>query len=133
MLPDYFFTAPGRLPVFFITPRKEKMMLTLTATVKNLYPTNEFKDSKTGEITPAGFKVQLEYSEFVKGKNGQKDGEKIVLKDFNIRNLGEVYSKFLGKLVAVPAGIYVDEHTRKPAIYIPEGSLPTPVANSPKI
>jgi hypothetical protein len=100
-------------------------MLLLIATVKNVYPTNEFRDTKTGDITAAGWKAQLEYPEFIKGKNGQKDGEKIVLKDFNVRTLGDAYAKVIGKQVSVPVGIYIDENTRKPALFIPEGTLPT--------
>lgn len=100
-------------------------MLTLIATVKNVYPTNEFTDTKTGDVTPAGWKAQLEYVEFVRGKNGQKDGQKIVLKDFNVRTLGDAFAKCIGKVVSVPCGIYVNENTRKPDLYVPEGSLPT--------
>lgn len=95
-------------------------MLTLTATVVNVFPTNEFKDQKTGEITPAGHKVQMQYSEPVKG-----GGEKIVLKDMNIRKHGDSYKKVIGKTVSVQVGIWVDTETRKPGLYIPDGVLPT--------
>ena len=106
-------------------------MLNLIATVKNVYPTNEFTDPKTGEVTPPGHKVQMEYVEPVKGKKGQSDGEKIVLRDYNVRLLGDAYKKVIGKSVSVGVGIYLDETTRKPALYIPEGSLPT-VLNAAK-
>ena len=96
------------------------MSLTLTATVVNVFPTSEFVDKKTGDVTPAGHKVQMQYSESVKG-----GGEKIVLKDMNIRLHGDAYKKVLGKLVSVPVGIWVDTETRKPGLYIPDGSLPT--------
>lgn len=100
-------------------------MLTLSATVVNVFPTNEFKDPKTGEITAAGHKVQMQYSEPVKGRNGQQDGEKIVLKDMNVRSHGDAFKKVIGKYVTVPVGIWVDTETRKPGLYIPDGSLPT--------
>lgn len=95
-------------------------MLTLTATVVNVFPTAEFKDKKTGEVTPAGHKAQLQYTEAVRG-----GGEKIVLKDFNIRTHGEVYKKLQGQLVSVAVGIWVDPESRKPGLYIPDGTLPT--------
>lgn len=100
-------------------------MLTLTATVRNVFPTNSYTDEKTGEITAAGHKVQLEYTEPVAGKNGQESGSKIVVKDFNVRNLGEQYKKVLEKIVSVPVGIWVDPDTRKPGLYILRDSLPT--------
>lgn len=100
-------------------------MLTLTATVVNVFPTNEFKDSKSGEITPAGHKVQMQFIEPVLGKGGQENGEKVVLKDMNIRQHGDAFKKVIGKLVSVPVGIWVDTDTRKPGLYIPDGSLPT--------
>lgn len=100
-------------------------MLTLTATVLNVFPTNEFKDPKTGEITEAGHKVQLQYEEPVTGKGDQESGKKIVLKDFNIRNLGEAYKKVVGKMISVPVGVWVDPESRKPGLYILRGSLPT--------
>jgi hypothetical protein len=102
-------------------------MLVLHAVVKNVFGTNEFKDSKTGEITLAGSKAQLEYLEPVRGKGGVPDSEKIVLKDFNVRTLGEQYKKVIGKQVTVPVGIYISEETRKPALFIPQGGLPTVV------
>jgi hypothetical protein len=100
------------------------MSLTLTATVVNVFPTSEFVDKKTGDITPAGHKVQMQYTEPVKG-----GGEKIVLKDMNIRLHGDAYKKVIGKLVSVPVGIWVDTETRKPGLYIPDGSLPTVVSS----
>lgn len=96
------------------------MSLTLTATVVNVFPTSEFIDKKTGDVTPAGHKVQMQYTEPVKA-----GGEKIVLKDMNIRLHGDAYKKVIGKLVSVPVGIWVDTETRKPGLYIPDGSLPT--------
>lgn len=95
-------------------------MLTLTATVVNVFSTSSFTDKKTGEVTPAGHKVQLQYNEPVKG-----GGEKIVLKDMNIRLHGDSYKKVIGKVVSVSVGIWVDTDTRKPGLYIPDGSLPT--------
>lgn len=98
-------------------------MLTLTAQVVNVFATSEFTDKKTGDVTPAGHKVQLQYLEPVKG-----GGDKIVLKDMNIRTHGEVYKKVIGKTVSVPVGIWVDIETRKPGLYIPDGCLPTVLA-----
>jgi hypothetical protein len=95
-------------------------MLLLIATVVNVFPTASFTDKKTGEVNPAGHKVQMQYNEPVKG-----GGEKIVLKDLNIRLHGDAYKKVIGKVVSVPVGIWVDTETRKPGLYIPDGSLPT--------
>lgn len=95
-------------------------MLTLTATVVNVFPTAQFTDKKTGEVTPAGHKAQLQYTEPVRG-----GGEKIVLKDFNIRTHGDIYKKLQGQLVSVGVGIWVDPESRKPGLYIPDGTLPT--------
>lgn len=100
-------------------------MLTLSAKVVNVFPTNEFKDPKTGEITKAGHKVQMQYEEPVRGKNGSPDAVKIVLKDMNVRSHGEAFKKVIGKYVSVPVGIWVDTETRKPGLYIPDGGLPT--------
>lgn len=102
-------------------------MLTLTALVLNVFPTNEFKDSKTGEITPPGHKAQLQYEEPVVGKGDQENGTKLVLKDFNVRSLGNQYKKAIGKQVSVPVGIWVDPETRKPGLYILRDCLPTVV------
>ncbi|OIR10932.1 hypothetical protein GALL_71000 [mine drainage metagenome] len=100
-------------------------MLTLTAVVLNVFPTNEFTDKKTGDVTEAGHKVQLQYEEPVEGKGGQESGKKLVLKDFNVRNLGEQYKKVVGKTISVPVGVWVEPETRKPGLYILRGSLPT--------
>lgn len=100
-------------------------MLTLTATVINVFPTNEYKDQKTGEITEAGHKAQLQYEEPIAGKGDQESGKKIVLKDFNVRNLGDQYKKVIGKQVSVPVGIWVEPETRKPGLYILRDCLPT--------
>lgn len=97
-------------------------MLTLTATVVNVFTTPEYKDKKTGEVTPAGHKAQLQYTEPVRG-----GGEKIVLKDFNIRAHGDQYKKLVGQMVSVGVGIWVDPESRKPGLYIPDGTLPTPI------
>jgi hypothetical protein len=117
-------SLPAKLQVIF-QPSKGSQMLTLTAVAVNVFPTNEFTDKKTGDVTPAGHKVQLQYEEFVLGKGEQESGTKIVLKDFNVHDLGDQYKKVIGKNVSVPVGIMVDQDTRKPTIYIPRGSLPT--------
>lgn len=100
-------------------------MLILIGKVLNVFPTNEFKDSKTGEITPAGHKVQMQYEEPIVGKGEQESGKKLVLKDFNVRELGEQYKKVIGKTISVPVGVWVEPETRKPGLYILRGSLPT--------
>jgi len=107
-------------------------MLTLSAVVLNVFPTNEFKDSKSGEITEAGHKVQLQYEEPVTGKGDQESGKKIVLKDFNVRNLGDAYKKVIGKNISVPVGVWVEPETRKPGLYILRGALPTVISPAPK-
>ena len=52
-------------------------------------------------MTPAGHKVQMQYTEPVKGGGGT------VLKDMNIRLHGDAYKKVIGKIVSVPVGIRV--------------------------
>jgi hypothetical protein len=99
-------------------------MLTLTAKIINVFPTAEFKDKKTGEITPAGHKVQMQYDEPVKA-----GGFKVVLKDMNVRLHGEAYRKCIDKTVSVGVGIWVDTETRKPGLYIPDGTLPTVITS----
>jgi hypothetical protein len=94
-------------------------MLTLTATVLNVFATKAFTDKKTGDITPAGHKVQLQYSEPIK-----EGGEKFVMKDMNVRSLGSVWEKLKGQQVSIAVGIWVDTETRKPGLYIPDGSMP---------
>ena len=103
-------------------------MLTLTALVRNVFPTNEFKDKETGEVTPPGHKVQLEYEAFA----GQAGDKKIVLDDFNVRQQGDVWRKSVGKLVVVPVGVYLKEGGRDYGLYIPKGSLPTLATNQPQ-
>lgn len=106
-------------------------MLTLTALVRNVFPTNEFKDKITGEVTPPGHKVQLEYEALV-GPAGDK---KIVLDDFNVRNMGELWRKALGKYVQIPVGIMIKEGGKDYLLYIPKGGMPTLAAdqrNQPK-
>lgn len=96
-------------------------MLILRALVRNVYPTNEFTDEKTGVITPPGHKVQMEYEALV-SESGEK---KIVLGDFNVRNQGDAWRKAMNKVVTVPVGVFVDSITRKAVLYIPKGALPT--------
>lgn len=106
-------------------------MLTLTALVRNVFPTNEFKDKVSGEITPPGHKVQLEYEAFV----GAAGDQKIVLDDFNVRQQGDLWRKAAGKYVSVAVGVYLKEGGKDYGLYIPKGALPTlvaaPVAKTP--
>ena len=95
-------------------------MLTLRATVLNVFPTPEFKDKMTGEITPAGSKAQLQYMSSLAG-----GGQKIIMKDFNVRTDGDKYKACVGKEVSVEVGIYTDQNSKKGELYIPKGALPT--------
>jgi len=95
-------------------------MLTLTALVRNVFPTKEFRNKETGEITPPGHKVQLEY-ESLMGEQGDK---KIELEDFNVRQNGDLWRKATGKLVSVPVGTMIN-NAGKVQLYIPRGALPT--------
>jgi hypothetical protein len=95
-------------------------MLTLTALVRNVYSTKEFTNKETGDITPAGSKVQLEY-EAMQGEGGEK---KIELDDFNVRTLGDAWRKATGKRITVPVGMMVNNAGR-PQLYIPRGAVPT--------
>lgn len=98
-------------------------MLTLTALVRNVYPTNEFKDKVSGEITPPGHKAQLEYESYV-GAAGDK---KIELDDFNVRQQGDLWRKALGKQIRVAIGVMVND-SGKVQYYLPKGSVPTLVS-----
>lgn len=96
-------------------------MITLRGLVRNVFPTPEFVDKSTGAVTPAGSKVQIEYEALV-SESGEK---KIILDDFNVRNLGDSWRKALNKLVYVPVGMMSDLATKKVTLYIPKGALPT--------
>lgn len=97
-------------------------MITLTALVRNVFPTNEFTDQKTGVITAAGHKVQLEYEEYV-GKGGDK---KLCLDDFNVHQLGDSWRKAMGKNVNIAGvGVYIKEGGRDWAYFLPKGVVPT--------
>lgn len=102
-------------------------MLTLTATVVNVFPTTEFVDKMTGDVTPAGHKVQLQYMASVPA-----GGQKVVLKDFNVRGDGDKWKQCVSKLVSVEVGQYVDQNSKKGELYIPKGSLPTVVTQQPQ-
>lgn len=99
-------------------------MLELTALVRNVFPTAEFKNKETGEVTPPGHKVQLEYMEYV-GKAGDK---KVCLDDFNVRTLGDVWRKAVDKKIKINVGVYIKEGGRDYAYFIPQGAVPTLVA-----
>lgn len=92
-------------------------MLTLTATVKNIFPTSQFTDKETGAITKAGHKVQLEYKEPIKG-----GGERFVVRDMNIKQSGGMWIPLIGKKIHVNVAMYMNG--TKPDLYIPEGSQP---------
>ena len=97
-------------------------MITLTAKVRNVFPTSEFTDKTTGAITPPGHKVQLEYEEFV-GKSGDK---KLCLDDFNVHQFGDLWRKAMGKDVNIAGvGVYIKEGGRDWAYFLPKGVLPT--------
>lgn len=96
-------------------------MITLRGLVRNVFPTPEFVDKATGVVTPAGSKVQIEYEELV----SEAGDKKIVLDDFNVRNLGDSWRKALNKHVYVPIGMMSDLGTKKVSKYIPKGALPT--------
>lgn len=95
-------------------------MLILQATVLNVFQTAEFKDKMTGEITPAGSKAQLQYLATVPA-----GGEKVILDDFNVRDLGDKFKACIGKTVNVQVGLYVDQVSKKSKLFIPKGCLPT--------
>lgn len=96
-------------------------MLTLTALVRNVFPTKEFTDRITGVVTPPGHKVQLEY-EALAAEGGDK---KIVLDDFNVRQQGDLWRKAIGKQISIGVGVYIKEGGKDYGLYIPKGSLPT--------
>lgn len=101
-------------------------MLTLTATVLNVFPTTEFVDKMTGDVTPAGHKAQLQYMASVPA-----GGQKVVLKDFNIRGDGDKFKVCIGKVVSVEVGQYIDQKSNKGELFIPKGSLPTVLNQQP--
>lgn len=96
-------------------------MITLRGLVRNVFPTPEFVDKATGAVTPAGSKVQIEYEALV-SESGDK---KIILDDFNVRNLGDSWRKALNKVIYIPVGMMSDTGTKKITLYIPKGALPT--------
>ena len=95
-------------------------MLTLTATVLNVFQTTEFTDKMTGDVTLAGHKAQLQYMASVPA-----GGQKVVMKDFNVRADGDKFKQCIGKLVSVEVGQYVDQNSKKVELFIPKGCLPT--------
>jgi hypothetical protein len=99
-------------------------MLSLLALVRNVFPTNEYLNKETGVITPPGHKVQLEYEALV-NEAGEK---KIILDDFNVRNLGDAWRKAIGKRITVPVGTMSDLGTKNITLYIQRGAIPTLVA-----
>ncbi len=68
-------------------------MLTLTAQVLNLYKTKAMPNKETGEITPEGHKVQLQW------KSLTHEGHKIEMQDFNVHQFGEKWAHHVGKLI----------------------------------
>lgn len=101
-------------------------MLTLEALVRNVFPTKEYTDKETGSITSAGHKVQLEYEALV----NEMGDKKIILDDFNVRNLGDAYRKVVGKRITVPVGTMSDTGTKQVTLYIPRGAMPTVVPST---
>ena len=99
-------------------------MLTLEAKVLNVFSTKAFTNKDTGEVSPAGHKVQLMY-EMPGGAEGTE--KKYHLEDFNVRDHGAAYQKAQGKTVRVPVGAMINESTGKIMFYIPRGALPTVV------
>lgn len=96
-------------------------MLTLEAKVANVFSTKSFTNKESGEITPAGHKVQLMY-EMPGGAEGTE--KRIHLDDFNVRDLGAQWQKALGKTVRVPVGAMINDAGRI-QFYIPRGGIPT--------
>jgi hypothetical protein len=90
-------------------------MIFLRAQFINCFPTNEFKDKVSGEVTPPGHKVQLQYKEPVNVKepeivNGKPViHERFVMREFNIHQNGAAWLPNIGKVVQVQVMPYVDD------------------------
>ncbi|MEI7842768.1 MAG: hypothetical protein WCI39_07030 [Gallionellaceae bacterium] len=101
-------------------------MLTLECQILNVIAKKggSFTDKDTGEvrITKDGHVAQLQWMEENKGV------KKIIMKDINVKGMGEHYLKLVGKRIRVQVGIYESEQTKRPELYIPEGSIPMAVA-----
>jgi len=97
-------------------------MITLTALVRSVFATPEGKDKESGEIFPAGSKVQLEYEEIT--KSGEK---KIVVKDFNVNQFGDSWRKAVRKHITVAVNFYVNTNGSFPKAEptLPKGAVPT--------
>ena len=76
-------------------------MLMLNGQVLNVLSVPEFKDKKTGEITPARFRVQL------MGHTLTQQGEqKVELVNLTVAN-GDTYKALQGRNVRIPVGVFV--------------------------
>ena len=76
-------------------------MLTLNGQILNVLSVPEFKDKKTGEVTPARFRVQL------MGQTITQQGEvKIELVNLTVAD-AEPYKALKGCDVVVPVGVFV--------------------------
>jgi len=95
-------------------------MLTLNGQVMNVLNVPEFKDKKTGEITPARFRVQLLGTTLT-----QQGEEKIELVNLTVAN-GDDYKALQGSSVRVPVGVFVTGSSAQ--FYAIKGGKPEPVA-----
>ncbi len=76
-------------------------MLTLNGQVMNVLSVPEYTDKKTGEVTPARFRVQL------MGQTLTQQGEnKIELVNLTVAD-GDAYKALQGRQVRIPVGIFV--------------------------
>ena len=76
-------------------------MLTLNGQVLTVLNVPEFKDKKTGEVTPARFRVQL------MGHTLTQQGEqKAELVNLTVPD-ATAYKGLLGRMVRVPVGVFV--------------------------
>lgn len=76
-------------------------MLTLNGQILNIFPVPEFKDKKTGEITPARFRIQL------MGQTLTPTGDKKVeLVNLTVQD-DTPYRSLLGKSARIPVGVFV--------------------------
>lgn len=97
-------------------------MLTLNGQIMNVLNVPEFKDKKTGEITPARFRVQL------MGQTITQQGEnKIELINLTVAD-GGPYKALLGQQARVPVGIFVTGGAAQ--FYAIKGAKPEAIARS---
>jgi hypothetical protein len=80
-------------------------MLNLHGKIINVYKAPDFKDQKTGEVTPGRYKIQMQAENIL--KNGEKRVELVQL----TTDRPDIYNGLENHLVSVPVGGFVNGRT----------------------